>query len=242
MQSFTGFDIVIVSLTVLIGLKGLFRGFTREVFGLVGIIGGIFVASRLSLEIGTKIAPLLSLENNATIKLVGFIVGLVGFWAIVYVLGVVISKIFLMSGLGVFDRILGFVFGSAKMFFIFSIIAYSLYQIQSFKDLMDDKTANSTTFPLLIKTGSFIVKLDASDFVKKVEDSVSTEEKVEEDPDLAEKKSITNEIKQTVKEIKDATVESTNAVIQSAKKGVVEELTKSNDSEETPSNAETKAE
>ena len=31
MQSFTVFDIVIVSITVLLGLKGLLRGFIKEV-------------------------------------------------------------------------------------------------------------------------------------------------------------------------------------------------------------------
>ncbi|XPV54343.1 MAG: CvpA family protein [Halarcobacter ebronensis] len=82
MQEFTAFDIIILSITVLLGLKGLMKGFIKEVFGLVGIIGGIFVASRLSENIGGIIAPILALENGSTIKLIGFIVGLIGFWII----------------------------------------------------------------------------------------------------------------------------------------------------------------
>ena len=93
MQDFTIFDIVIVSITVLLGLKGLLRGFIKEVFGLVGIVGGIFVASRMAGEIGNVIAPILALENQATIKLIGFVIGLVGFWAAVYLLGIILSKI-----------------------------------------------------------------------------------------------------------------------------------------------------
>ncbi len=224
MQSFTVFDIVIVSITVLLGLKGLLRGFIKEVFGLVGIIGGIFVASRMAAEIGNAVAPLLALENNATIKLIGFILGLVLFWAIVYVLGIILSKMFSASGLGFFDRILGFLFGSAKIFFIFSIIAYALFQVQSFKDLMNNKISDSITFPLLVQTGSFIVKLDASDFVKKVEDSVSKDEEIVEDPDLIEKRSITQELTDTVKEMKEKTVESGTAVVNSVKKTVDEKV------------------
>ncbi|XOB63153.1 CvpA family protein [Campylobacterota bacterium DY0563] len=220
MQSFTVFDIVIVSITLLLGLKGLLRGFIKEIFGLIGIIGGIFVASRMAAEIGNAIAPLLALENNATIKLIGFILGLILFWAIIYVLGIILSKIFSASGLGFFDRILGFLFGSAKIFFIFSIIAYALFQVQSFKDLMNNKISDSITFPLLVQTGSFIVKLDASDFVKKVEDSVTKDEDIVEDPDLIEKKSITQELTDTVKEIKEKTVESGSAVVDSVKKSV----------------------
>ncbi|QDF28372.1 CvpA family protein [Halarcobacter anaerophilus] len=224
MQSFTVFDIVIISITVLLGLKGLLRGFIKEIFGLVGIIGGIFVASRMAEEIGSLVAPLLALENSATIKLIGFIIGLVGFWAIIYILGIILSKIFSVSGLGFFDRILGFVFGSAKVFFIFSVIAYALYQVQSFKDLMNNKVSDSITFPLLVKTGGYIVKLDTSDIVKKVENSVSSEDKENQ---KEEKNSLSQEVSDTVKEIKEKAVESGNAVVDTVKKSVADEISES---------------
>lgn len=225
MQNFTIFDMIIVSITILLGLKGLFRGFIKEIFGLVGIIGGIFVASRMTLDIGNAIAPILALENQATIKLIGFVLGLIGFWAIVYVVGVILSKIFQVSGLGIFDRILGFIFGSAKIFLIFSVIIYSLFQIQSFKDLMNKKAAGSITYPFLIQTGSFIVKLDASDFVKKVEEHMAPDDVVEEE-NMIKEKSFTEEVKDTVKEIKKTTLESGTAVIDTVKKTVSDNTNK----------------
>jgi len=222
MQNFTVFDIVIVSITVLLGLKGLLRGFIKEIFGLVGIIGGIFIASRLAGDIGHAIAPLLALENQATIKLIGFIIGLVGFWAIVYVAGIILSKIFQASGLGLFDRILGFLFGSAKIFLIFSVIVYALYQVNSFKDLMNTKVAKSATFPFLLSTGGFIVKLDASDFMKKVEEKITPKEDevIEEDDDLLKQKSIKEELSDTVKGMKKATIKSSTEVVDAVKKTV----------------------
>ncbi len=225
MQNFTIFDMVIVSITVLLGLKGLFRGFIKEVFGLVGIVGGIFVASRMAKEIGDAITPILALENQATIKLIGFILGLVGFWALVYIAGIILSKIFSASGLGLFDRILGFIFGASKIFLIFSVIAYALYQVQSFKSLMDKKVANSITFPFLIETGGFIIKLDASDFVKKVENQMGSDEIVEDENAIKEK-SFAQEVKETVKEIKKTTVESGSIVVDSVKKTVNENVDK----------------
>lgn len=226
MQNFSVFDIVIVSITVLLGLKGLLRGFIKEIFGLVGIIGGIFIASRLAEQIGKSIAPLLALENQATIKLIGFILGLIGFWAIVYVAGIILSRIFQASGLGIFDRILGFFFGSAKIFLIFSVIVYALYQVSSFKNLMNEKVANSITFPFLVQTGGFIVKLDASDFVKKVEEKIASKDEIVEGPDLIEKKSIKEELTDTAKEIKEATVKSGTAVVDAVKKTVTENVEK----------------
>lgn len=222
MQEFTVFDMVIIGITILLGLKGLFRGLIKEVFGLVGIVGGIFIASRMALDIGNMIAPVLALENVATIKLIGFILGIVGFWIIVYILGVILSKIFQASGLGVFDRIFGFIFGASKVFLIFSIIAYGLYQLQSFKSLMHEKVGNSIVFPFLIDAGGLIVKLDTKDLV----DLTKTEE-VQKDPNepvLEEDKKFSEQVKDTVNEIKKTTEESTNAVIDTVKQSVEKQI------------------
>ena len=48
MQDFAVFDLIIIAITLILGLKGLFRGLIKEVFGIIGIIGAIFVASRIS--------------------------------------------------------------------------------------------------------------------------------------------------------------------------------------------------
>lgn len=238
MQEFTAFDIIILSITVLLGLKGLMKGFIKEVFGLVGIIGGIFVASRLSEDIGNIIAPILALENGATIKLIGFVLGLIGFWIILYVAGIIISNIFSASGLGIFDRILGFLFGSAKIFFIFSVITYAVYQIESFRNLMDEKVSNSITFPLLVKSGDFIIKLDPADFTKKIEEKISTKDE--------EKVNITEEAKKTFDELKtktnetiEATKEAVNQEIENATKEATENIVNSISNEETTNNTNT---
>lgn len=223
MQEFTVFDMVIIGITILLGLKGLFRGLIKEVFGLVGIVGGIFISSRMALDIGNMIAPVLALENVATIKLIGFILGIVGFWIIVYILGMILSKIFQASGLGVFDRIFGFIFGASKVFLIFSIIAYGLYQLQSFKSLMNEKVGNSIVFPFLIDAGGLIVKLDTKDLVN----LTNTEEKVQKDPEepvLEENKKFSEQVKDTVNEIKKTTQDSTNAVIDTVKQSVEKKI------------------
>ncbi len=225
MQNFTAFDMVIISITVLLGLRGLLRGFIKEVFGLIGIIGGIFIASRMADEIGTIIAPILALENNATIKLIGF-TGLIGFWIIFYLFGVLLSKIFSASGLGLFDRIFGFIFGSAKIFLIFSVITYGIYQIKTFKNLMNETITSSITFPLLVDAGKYIVKLDPSEIIEKVEEIIPLEENKEKDSTLTEKKPLTEKVKNTVEEVKETINKSTQDVIQTIKETVDENIKK----------------
>ena len=200
----TTFDMVIIGITVVLGLKGLFRGFIKEVFGLVGIVGGIFIASRMAETTGNMIKPMIGLENEATISVVGFVVTLIGFWIAVYIAGLILSKVTEMSGLGVVDRTLGFLFGTGKIFLIISIIVYALYQIQSFKSTMDEKFKGSLVFPLLVDTGSYIIKLDTSKFTG------------------GDKK----EVEQTKESINKTMNDAANAVKEKAKEIIVEDLTK----------------
>lgn len=225
MQDFTIFDMVIIGITLLLALKGLLKGLIKEVFGIIGIIGAIFVASRFANDIGNIIAPLLSIENETTIKLIGFIVTLVGFWLIVYILGIIVSKIFSASGLGIVDRIFGFIFGAAKIFLIFSVIAYAAYQVESFKKVIDDKSKNSMVMPHLLSVGSFIIKLDTTAISEKINTTV--------DNVTQTTNSITIDTKQTTKEIKesiDSTIENTKKLIEEEViKKVEEQLSESED-------------
>jgi len=225
MQEFTIFDMVILGITLVLGLKGLFRGLIKEVFGIVGIIGAIFVASRAASEIGNLIAPFLALENETTIKLIGFIIALVGFWVIIYVLGVIVSKIFSASGLGLFDRIFGFVFGAAKVFLIFSVIAYALYQVQSFKKAIDNKTAGSIVMPHLISTGSYIIKLDTSSITSNIEKTVDTVVDTTKEA-TSNKESTIKNIKKSIENTKNSLGKDIQSTINDVKKSVEEEVVK----------------
>ena len=212
MQDFAIFDLIILSITLILGLKGLFRGLIKEVFGIIGIIGAIFVASRISKEIGDLIAPILVLENEATIKLIGFVTALVAVWLVVYSAGVIVSKVFAASGLGIVDRIFGFVFGAAKIFLIFSVIAYALYQVQSFKKVIDEKFANSAVMPHLISVGSYIIKLDTATITNSIDKVVYGA------------KDSASAIEETTNNIKDGVESTVNGVKDAVEEEVVQKV------------------
>lgn len=166
------FDTVTLILIALLGLKGLFRGFVKEVFALIGIIGGVFVASRIAKDVGSILDSFFKIENESTILLIGFILSVLGFWILAYALGLLISKIFSLSGLGIFDRILGIIFGAGKIFLIFAIIFYSLSKVEAIKDKMQQKIGNSFMYPIFVEVGSIIIKIDTSAIVKKIENGI----------------------------------------------------------------------
>lgn len=226
MQSLAVFDIIILSITLILGLKGLMKGLIKEVFGIVGIIGAIFVGSRASTEVGNILAPILGLENPNTISLVGFVASIVGFWLIVYLIGTIISKMVGASGLGIFDRVLGFVFGAGKIFLIFAVIAHALYQINSFKKTINEKTKDSVVMPYLLQTGAFIMKLDQLNFEdkkeEKKEDSKQNDSSNNTDQTTSQK--VLQSAGEAVKAVKEKTEEITNNVTKKVEEEVVNKV------------------
>ena len=166
------FDIIVIVLITLLGLKGLFRGFTKEFFGIIGIVGGVFVASRVAGDVGILIHNLIPMENQNSIMLAGFVFSLVIFWIIAYFIGAILSKVFTFSGLNFLDRILGFIFGASKIFLLFAIISFAVSNVKVINENLKPRLKNSVVFPILVNVGSILIKLDTTTLQKKVLKSV----------------------------------------------------------------------
>ena len=172
------FDLVASVIILLLGLKGILNGFFKEVFGLVGIIGGIFVASRVGDSVGKALSDMIfNFDNTSAISFTGFLFTLAVFWLFMIGIGFIFKKLSLLSGLGILDRILGFVFGASKFFLIAAVIAHAAYNIKAVKNAIDSSVETSFLFPVLVTTGEFIMKLDPveiSDDINKSIDKVSS--------------------------------------------------------------------
>ena len=153
------FDVITISIITVLGFKGLIRGLIKEAFGLVGIIGGVFVASRIANSIGKIIGDIVGIENISTYMIVGFVVSLLVFWSLVYMIGLIVYKIADKSGLGIFDKFLGFCFGTAKVFLIFSISIYALTSIDMVAQKLDKANKDSIMYEVFKTTGSYILKI-----------------------------------------------------------------------------------
>jgi membrane protein required for colicin V production len=172
-MEFNYFDLIASVIILMLGLKGIINGFFKEVFGLVGIIGGIFVASRVGDSVGQALSDMIfKFENSAAISFAGFLVTLAIFWIFMISIGYIFKKLSLLSGLGIFDRILGFVFGASKFFLIAAVIAHAAYNIKAVKSTLEAPMANSFLFPALVSTGAFIMKLDPIEISDDINNSI----------------------------------------------------------------------
>ena len=116
-MEFNYFDLAATAIILLLGLKGVINGFFKELFGLVGIIGGIFIASRFGSAVGELLNnAIFNFDSPGAINFTGFLVTLAIFWVLMIILGYGFKKLSKLSGLGVYDRLLGFVFGASKFF------------------------------------------------------------------------------------------------------------------------------
>lgn len=168
------FDIVVGSIILLLGLKGILNGFFKELFGLIGIIGGVFVASRVGNSVGQLISDsLLHIQNQTAINFTGFLVTLAVFWLAMVGVGFAFKKLSKLSGLGPVDKIMGFVVGAGKFFLIVAVVAYAVYNIRVIRTNMQDTMKTSILFPALVETGGFIMKLDTTEVSKDINETVT---------------------------------------------------------------------
>ncbi len=169
------FDVAVGSIVLLLGLKGLLNGFSKEVFGLVGIVGGIFVASHIGGLIGKFLSDnLFHFETTTAINLVGFVFALGIFWLLMVALGAGFKKLSSLSGLGSVDRALGFIVGASKFFFIVSVIVYALFSVTAIRENFGEKMKSSIFFEPMMATGDFILHIETDDVTSLMDDNNET--------------------------------------------------------------------
>ncbi|CAI6151114.1 MAG: hypothetical protein SPLUMA1_SPLUMAMAG1_01216 [uncultured Sulfurimonas sp.] len=155
------FDIVAAIIILLLGLKGIINGFFKELFGLIGIIGGLFIASRFGDNLGEYLNNLIfNFSSPSAVSFLGFLTTLAIFWLLMILIGYAFKKLSSLSGLGPIDRILGFVFGASKFFLIAAVIAHAAYNIKAVKSTLDSVMQTSILFPIMVESGAYIMKID----------------------------------------------------------------------------------
>lgn len=172
MMDFNYFDVTISAIILILGIKGFMQGFIKEIFGLLGLVAGVYFASRLSDKAATFIdTNFLHLENPSLLKLIGFLAILIIIWMSATVLGSILSKLTSQSGLGFLNRLFGFIAGGGKYFLIFALIVTALSNVTLVKDNLEKYVTDSILYPYLKEAGSYLINLDTSAIGLTVSDS-----------------------------------------------------------------------
>ncbi|WP_297918215.1 CvpA family protein [uncultured Campylobacter sp.] len=182
MEAINWFDVGCLVLVVLFGLRGITNGIVKEIFGILGLIGGLFAAMRYKTMAGEWIAAKIPALQNAngvlsgdtTQVLIGFIAVLFGVWISCLIIGEIISKFFKWSGLGFVDKIGGFVFSVSKIFLIFAVIVTLASGPMSMNEQTKRYFESSKTAPIFLKIGNWILNLKDDPKIKQSLDSIGS--------------------------------------------------------------------
>jgi membrane protein required for colicin V production len=212
-MDFNVFDVIVISITLILAIKGFINGIIKELAGIAGIIGGIFLGSMFYAKAGEYInASIMKIPNESAINVVGFVAVFMLTWVIAVLIGMMLSKILKVAQLGILDKIGGVIFSAGKFFLIVSVIVTMLSQIEALQSSLEKYQKNSLMWPIMNKVGQYLIHIKPEDIQKNVD-----ELKQKVNTNIGEKlqKTIEENKDKIVKTIKD----NVKPAIEAAKKG-----------------------
>ena len=153
-------DIAVVAFTLILGIKGIINGLIKELFGLIGLIGGLVIATRFS-DVAEKFINenIYKFDNGSMLQFVAFVSLWIVFWLICLLIGKFLAKMLALSGLGFLDRLGGFVVGSAKIFLTFAAVL-AVASGTGVNSLIEPYVKDSKIYPVLLSAGKWITNID----------------------------------------------------------------------------------
>lgn len=165
MDDISSLDLIIGSIVIILGIKGFFSGFVKEIFSFLGLVLGIYAGSTISSKIALSMGNnFLHIENKTILTLIIFLIILAVIWLSLVTVGTLLSQLVKATGLGFFNNILGFIIGGGKYFIIFAVIVTALSNVKLLKNTMSNFEKESLLYPYLILAGDFLVQLKPQDF------------------------------------------------------------------------------
>jgi membrane protein required for colicin V production len=156
--SFNMFDAIVIGLIILLSIKGLLSGFTKELFNAIGLIGGLFVATYYKTFVANYIHDnFLNSLSMPLLELLSLIVIFVAVYLVAKLIYKIIASVSSSDSISGASRLGGMIIKMVTLFFVFSLIAFGLSSkpqvIANFKDTLN----SSKLYPLLRDSGSAIL-------------------------------------------------------------------------------------
>jgi len=165
------FDVIVTFFILIFAIKGAVGGFINELSKIFGWIVGIFVSVRFGSAFGEYLNQYFEIGGKAASTVAGFIAILSLFLLSIYLLNTLLTSVTKsFTSLNFVNKVFGFIFGGGKLFLILSIIIGALYGIPLTKTHLFDRykmSEEKLMFPLMVKTGTYILNLE---YVKEKKD------------------------------------------------------------------------
>ena len=153
-------------------ILGLLRGFLSQVTGLVGLVGGCYLAWRYSPDVQAVVVdPLFSTEHNDKIAFAAILIAVLCVTALI---GWLLNKLFTKMNMSAYDRLAGGLFGALKAGLICAGILLAIVVLANDGGDIERAIGSSKTGPALwdaLDRAAGVlpeeVRTDVRDFLKK---------------------------------------------------------------------------
>lgn len=115
-------DIILLVLFIPAVYKGLKDGFVRQAAGILGLLLGLFLASRFSELLGGYLQNWVNADPSI-VKIIAFILIMIGVILCLNLLGKLVEKVFKLVMMGWLNRLLGLIFALAATALILGTLA-----------------------------------------------------------------------------------------------------------------------
>jgi membrane protein required for colicin V production len=189
-------DVIILGLITFFLIKGIFRGFFREIASLAGIIFGLVIGNHYHPQMANLLRPYIPFERF--LSLISFFMILllvvIGF----NLIGILMHSIFKRLLIGWFDRTLGICFALIKGIIVSYLLIVLLFWLMPTTSLI----ARSKTAPIVKKSFETIRNLISPDLYQEWKRKISRESTAVEKA-ISEGKEVIEKIPQVLPEEKE---------------------------------------
>ena len=117
-----GLDLVIVVFCAFLVAKGIWKGFVKEIAGIVAVIGGVAISFLFHAQVQPYISTFV---GGKYVQLASYVFIFMGFYLVVMLLGKLLDKILRSIMLGGINRVLGALFGLIKACFWLTLLTFA---------------------------------------------------------------------------------------------------------------------
>lgn len=148
---------IIIALPLLWGAyRGFKRGLIFEIFMIVGLVMGLYIAFKFSGLINGWVGKLVDAES-AFIPYLSFTIVFASILLIMIFLAKFLEKVLSIGSLNIFNKVAGAVFGLAKFALIVSVILWLLKSLEPHWNFINQNTKKeSLLYEPVLKTATFL--------------------------------------------------------------------------------------
>lgn len=137
-------DLVFGVIIIVVAIMGAFKGFVRQVVGLLSIFAGVWCAFKFSSWAAMKVQQWCHAGERA-MYIACFIIIVVLVILLGWLLARFIEKILKITTLGWLNRLLGAILGAAKIILLLSVIVYAFNRINTNWNLVSNATLKESS-------------------------------------------------------------------------------------------------